>query len=366
MMAVRLTFLSCIIVTAVALKEGDRCSINDQTGICTLSSACQELEKVQQLGVRPKICGYAANRERIVCCPRFDAVPKQAMRKCEQYCDEYRKLASTEISFGSFLLDPGADRRVFVPKCDEAIGLIVGGTPARPEQFPHIAALGWLENGKFNFKCGGSLISDRYVLTAGHCLITTDGPPVLVRLGDYNLQSTKDGYLGTDVEIEKIVAHPTYKRSVSRYNDIGLVKLNRTVTFGPTIRPACLWTSEESNRKAIAIGYGAIDTSGNHSNVLMQVGLDILAYDECSLAYLGSPKLPQSIIESQLCAHTVEGGKDTCHGDSGGPLQITTEDHNCVYYLVGVTSFGISCGGFIPGVYTKVSAYLDWIESVVW
>lgn len=95
----------------------------------------------------------------------------------------------------------------------------------------------------------------------------------------------------------------------------------------------------------------------------MQVGLDILTYDECSLSY---HETSQSIIESQLCAHTVEGGKDTCHGDSGGPLQVTTEDHNCVYYLVGVTSFGFSCGGPVPGVYTKVSAYLDWVESVVW
>lgn len=160
-------------------------------------------------------------------------------------------------------MDPDADRRIFVPRCDEAIGLIVGGTPARPEQFPHIAALGWLENDELVFKCGGSLISDRYVLTAGHCLVTTYGPPVLVRLGDYNLQSTEDGYSGTDFEIENIVRHPSYKRSVSRYNDIGLVKLNRTVTFGPTIRPACLWTSEESNLQAIAIGYGAIDACKN-------------------------------------------------------------------------------------------------------
>jgi Trypsin len=91
-------------------------------------------------------------------------------------------------------------------------------------------------------------------------------------------------------------------------------------------------------------------------------------------------------VDSQLCAGLLEGGQDTCQGDSGklqvfvtqrwgllsssfpgGPLQITLPSNRCVYYLVGVTSFGKSCGlKNETAIYTRVSSYIGWIESVVW
>ncbi|XP_062540091.1 serine protease snake-like [Armigeres subalbatus] len=362
--------LICAIAVTNTLKEGDRCSINHLTGICALQSACSELKQMQELGVRPKICAYTTNREKIFCCPRFDPI-EQPTRTSEQYCEQYRKLASTEVTFGAFSLDPSTNRRIWVPKCDESIGLIVGGTPANPNEFPHMAALGWMTDdlGKYDFQCGGSLISDRYVLTAAHCVLTTgdNGPPKIVRLGDYNLLSDEDGFSGMDYEVEKYIPHPSYKPSQSKYNDIALLKLNRTVQFGPTIRPACLWTSDESlNRKATAIGYGATSIGSTRANVLMKVSLDLLDYVGCSTSYIGIAKLPKSIVKSQICAQTPGGGKDTCHGDSGGPLQITTDGHNCLYRIVGVTSFGVSCGTTVPGVYTKVAAFADWIEQTVW
>lgn len=56
-----------------------------------------------------------------------------------------------------------------------------------------------------------------------------------------------------------------------------------------------------------------------------------------------------------------------CQGDSGGPIQVYHSSLACMYTVVGITSFGKSCGiESVPGVYTRVSAYLDWIERVVW
>lgn len=53
-------------------------------------------------------------------------------------------------------------------------------------------------------------------------------------------------------------------------------------------------------------------------------------------------------------------------GDSGGPLQITSDDNQCLYYIIGVTSFGKGCGTLSPAIYTRVSEYLDWVETIVW
>jgi len=52
-------------------------------------------------------------------------------------------------------------------------------------------------------------------------------------------------------------------------------------------------------------------------------------------------------------------------GDSGGPLQILVEEPFCMYQVAGVTAFGAGCGEF-PGVYTRVTDFLGWIEDIVW
>ncbi|XP_055631611.1 serine protease snake-like isoform X2 [Toxorhynchites rutilus septentrionalis] len=362
--------LWCLIASEItdALK-GDECTINKQNGICLLRSDCTEYPELLKLGIRPNICAYSKNRAPVICCPVPEQERKRPLRKSEQYCEQYRELASKEISFKPLSLNQESDRRAFVPKCDESIGLIVGGHASKPEEFPHMAVLGIRESdGTIRFECGGSLISDRFVLTAGHCVITQSGAPNVVRLGDYNLYSTTDGTTGVDFEIEQILKHPEYKPSRSKYNDIALVQLSRVVDFGSAIRPACLWPSSELNvTKAVAIGYGATGYFGAHSDVLMKVELDMLPNEICSGMYLGVRRLDLSIVESQLCAHSPEGGKDTCQGDSGGPLQTTLPGHRCLYYVIGVTSFGSACGSSdSAGVYTRVDFYLDWIESLVW
>ncbi|XP_055637782.1 serine protease snake-like isoform X1 [Toxorhynchites rutilus septentrionalis] len=366
-----INILWCIIASeiTVALEEGDRCTINKQNGTCLSLSDCTEFRKLLKLGIRPTTCAYRINQVPVICCPVLEQKRKSSLRKSEQYCEQYRKLASKEISFGALALNQGTERRTFVPQCDESIGFVVGGQASKPEEFPHMAVLGIREeDGTIRFKCGGSLISDRFVLTAGHCVTMRSETPNLVRLGDYNLYSTADGTTGVDFEIEQIVWHPQFKPSRSRYNDIALIQLSRAVDFGSAIRPACLWSSSELNvTKAVAIGYGATGYAGTGSDVLMKVGLDMLPNERCFEMYLGARKLNRSIVQSQLCAHSPEGGKDTCQGDSGGPLQITLPGHRCLYYLIGVTSFGWGCGSAgTAGVYTRVDFYLDWIESLVW
>lgn len=68
----------------------------------------------------------------------------------------------------------------------------------------------------------------------------------------------------------------------------------------------------------------------------------------------------------QICAYDPKAASDACQGDSGGPLQMFESKSLAIATVVGVVSFGASCGTELPGVYTRVAFYIDWIESIVW
>jgi secreted trypsin-like serine protease len=94
----------------------------------------------------------------------------------------------------------------------------------------------------------------------------------------------------------------------------------------------------------------------------MKVYLNATDHQDCVSAYEGE----KYVTESQICAGGVRG-HDTCRGDSGGPLQTSHHDAPCVYDIVGLTSYGsYMCGTTSYGIYTKISAFLDWIEKHVW
>nr|CAD7261909.1 unnamed protein product [Timema shepardi] len=106
------------------------------------------------------------------------------------------------------------------------------------------------------------------------------------------------------------------------------------------------------------------------SDILLKVSLSIIPNNQCNQLYHSESKtneLAQGILPSMLCAGELAGGKDTCQGDSGGPIQISNKNNRCIHYIIGVTSFGKFCAGKnAPGVYTRVSYFLPWIESIVW
>jgi secreted trypsin-like serine protease len=106
---------------------------------------------------------------------------------------------------------------------------------------------------------------------------------------------------------------------------------------------------------------------GNASEKLIKVRLNVVPNEECNHSYQGKRKSPKGVIQSQMCAKS-KGAivMDTCQGDSGGPLQIKLLGQNeLIPFLVGVTSFGIGCASGSPSVYTRVSSYIDWIETEV-
>lgn len=110
---------------------------------------------------------------------------------------------------------------------------------------------------------------------------------------------------------------------------------------------------------------GYTEVGGSTSDVLQKVQLDIIPNQQCSALYNDEDNY--RIFSSQICAGVLKGGKDTCGGDSGGPLQVAI-GNECVFSIIGLTSYGSTyCGGKnSPGIYTRVSSYVGWIEGKVW
>ncbi|CAG9797991.1 unnamed protein product [Chironomus riparius] len=369
-----ITIIYCETVTA-DLILGQRCRQKDNTlGICLKINDCKPVMDIIRSGqIRsnpPTVCSQTA---RTVCCPV--AVPttitstsstttNHPMRISEKKCREYARATVQKIFVQSLLIGE-QQNEVIIDKCKhKSVPLIVGGTEADLYEFPHQALLGYNDGDPGEWGCGGSLISPKFVLTAAHCLYPRSyGAVKFVKLGMHSRAQNDDKVFIYGVQ--EIFQHPTY--STKTFNDdIGLLRLNATVTINELIFPICMPTMLHENYNAIASGFGRTGYGESSSEILLKVGLEKFEYEECQEAFGKSIRVRN---DTMLCYGHHSENKDSCSGDSGGPLQIRNDKKvPCTYTQIGVVSFGLKMCGTIgkPGVYANVFHYLDWIENIVW
>jgi len=211
------------------------------------------------------------------------------------------------------------------------------------------------------------LISPDYVVTASHCLHGRNDLST-VRLGDHDIYSTADGVTPVEVEVDKTILHPQYDPATFK-NDIALLHLKRSVPYSHQVHPICLPSTPElrnqrfENTNPYVAGWGAIQFNGPSSSVLREVQVPTVPDSVCQEKY--SSFKTAVVDDSNLCAGLQTGGKDACQGDSGGPLQQPV-GNNDKYVLIGVVSFGFKCAEpDFPGVYTRVTSHLDWIQKTI-
>lgn len=225
------------------------------------------------------------------------------------------------------------------------------------------------------------MISNRYVLTASHCIniesIPADWRPVSVRLGEWDTTTPIDCDQGEcapphiDVPIESIIGHRDYNPRVKNQpNDIALIRMNRFVEYTDFIKPICLPVDANLIRatfegiKLDVAGWGKTEQM-SASNKKLKATVSGVSLRDCNNVY---SRQGINLSNKQLCAGG-EIGVDSCRGDSGGPL-IGLDRTSAIKpynFIAGVVSFGPTpCGlpGW-PGVYTKVSEYVDWIKENV-
>ncbi|KAF4323546.1 hypothetical protein G195_003237 [Phytophthora kernoviae 00238/432] len=220
---------------------------------------------------------------------------------------------------------------------------IYGGSEADASELPFIVSLRKDEAGGDTY-CGGALIASQYVVTAAHC-VKTDGSTIYASIGSAYESGTDDG---EQIKVVQGYTHPLYNKSAHLY-DVGLLKLETKASVSTLELCTADGSDNEVGTVATVRGWGLTE-NGSQSVVMEEANVEIISNSACNKEY------DDRITEGMMCAGD-GNGKDSCNGDSGGPL-IAND------VLVGIVSWGGKCG-VNAGVYTRVSHVLDYINDIV-
>ncbi|XP_077961305.1 coagulation factor X isoform X1 [Gasterosteus aculeatus] len=233
-------------------------------------------------------------------------------------------------------------------------GRIVGGVLEKPGRSPWQVLL--CRSDGYGF-CGGTLVSDRWVVSAAHCLEET---PDHVTLGDYDKRRPDPGE--QVIKVQKVFVHPHF-HSFTFDSDVALLYLDRPAVRSPTVAPACLpdphlstYLLQEDNR-GVVTGWGLTHYMGRSSRFLRKVTLPVVSFRVCAAS------TEQVITDNMFCAGYLDVGMDACSGDSGGPFVV---NYRGTWFLTGVVSWGEECAGKGKyGVYTRLGNFLNWIRDTM-
>ncbi|KAM7347706.1 hayan isoform 2-T4 [Cochliomyia hominivorax] len=358
--------------------KGDACLSKGSRGICKEWGECPVIKTLIEGGEYKKSevvsCGLGI-KEELICCPVID--------NGHQEGEDGSTVQNTNRFEGSNSSPkPNAtNERPAVRACQRLEkGLIASNVSMDPDvkrgDFPHVVVIGYKrfdadDKNPYKMICSGSLIDKRFVLTAAHCL-QGDDVPVVVRLGVVNFSDPEEMSTAVEMKIKKIYMHPQYTSSLV-YNDIAILELEHEVETNEYIYPICLYTNEEdpdTNTQLWVSGWRNFNKYFENPYILRKVPMYTWPLEKCNEIYKEyglTRRIKEGIKGTQLCAQNKEQEiSDVCVRESGGPLNLIKDETYRNYRLVGIVSAGFDCYARMPGLYTKVAAFLDFIESIVW
>lgn len=401
------TLILCLFLADIATAQDICRTPNGNAGTCVLLDVCTPLKNINKKNkktpddinfLRQSSCGLHLNVKPKVCCPdpsewaTFTTIKPtvfplgERLPSTTESTTKVTKL-SRPLTTATTIIDPPIPETY--GKCPPTIEApnkdslccgrqtttgerIKGGRVAGVDEYPWLALI---EYDKQQTGCGGSLISHRYVLTAAHCLGNTIyGHPRKVRLSEFDTSTFPTDTVETAgggfeyvtvvvIPIEKEIIHPDFKRGKGTLiNDIGLLKLTKNAPYTEFIRPICLPYEDitlepEADLRLTVAGWGS---NGNISSTLKQyVHVPYVNATQCEDTFVEN-RSHFTLTDKHICAGG-ETGRDSCGGDSGGPLM---HDVGFSYIVVGVVSFGPAVCGQEgrPAVHTHVYKYIDWIR----
>ncbi|CAK1604231.1 unnamed protein product [Parnassius mnemosyne] len=228
---------------------------------------------------------------------------------------------------------------------------IIGGRPAPPGKWPWQVAV--LNRYKEAF-CGGTLVSLWWVVTAAHCVRRR----LFVRLGEHDLFVRGNGEL--EMRVVGAVVHPHYDPDTV-VNDVAMLKLPAPARPELGHGIACLpqpYQIMPPHTTCTILGWGKKRATDAHgTRILHEAQVSTIQQGVCRRSYW-----QYAITDNMVCAG--RGRRDSCAGDSGGPL--LCRDRNMRYILQGITSFGDGCGKRGKyGIYTRTAGYVTWMRDVM-
>ncbi|KAF7267619.1 hypothetical protein GWI33_019111 [Rhynchophorus ferrugineus] len=289
-------------------------------------------------------------------------------------------LVSTLIIWGSsYNIDEHENWKYLPEECGfgNSADRIIGGVEASLGQFPWMARLAY-QNGNnrsnYVFGCGGAILNHWFIITAAHCIVGSLRTRLLfVRVGenyadeDIDCEDDVCAPRPQDISWKNIIKHRFYPNieGMTVIGDIALIRLKNPIRFNDFVQPICLPTSVIVDNSADLLkegelvevaGWGAVNSiTLAAADKLMYVQLEIETLEQCQEVY------DDEIDDTQICIGK-EKGKDTCVGDSGGPvMKPFSIDGPPKYFLVAIVSYGVKWCGTAGAVYTNVSHYMEWI-----
>ncbi|KAK7482049.1 hypothetical protein BaRGS_00026741 [Batillaria attramentaria] len=257
---------------------------------------------------------------------------------------------------------------------------IVNGRATRKGEVPWMAMV--LANGVY--QCGGSILDSRHILTAAHCLIqqvryywwtaTKQLRPgeLTVIVGNHKRDVNA---LQTRHDVIKIIPHPLFDNTTND-NDLAILVLNRELVLRRSVRHICLPSARDLlPRSAAVAGWGHTKRRDSihgtfkpkFHTVLKKATLTVYLPQECRSRFRDTrPNQHQIVTDGMMCAHDNSlQGRDTCAGDSGGPLYAIPAGGQS-YVQFGIVSWGYGCGvPGEPGYYTYIPHYIHWIRNIL-
>ncbi|XP_016394163.1 serine protease hepsin-like isoform X1 [Sinocyclocheilus rhinocerous] len=244
---------------------------------------------------------------------------------------------------------------------------IVGGVDARQGSWP------WQVSLQYDgvHQCGGSIISDRWIISAAHCFPERyrHVSRWRVLMGSiYNTPIRKNIVIA---EVKTVVYHSSYLPFVDaniddNSRDIAVLALTKPLQFTDYIQPVCLPTYGQrlaDGQMGTVTGWGNVEYYGTQANVLQEAHVPIISDAVCN----GPDYYDNQVTTTMFCAGYEKGGTDSCQGDSGGPfVAADVLSKTSRYRLLGVVSWGTGCAmAKKPGVYMRVSRFLPWISTAM-
>ena len=319
------------------------------------------------------VCDDGEEKGEVVCLNRNDQVFFQEPAWSDQItwrdswkdiCQEFAPLTNS-ISSG---LQTCSESENFPELTGE--GRIVGGVPVLENEWPWIAQLTIDLGDGQERQCGGSVIANRWVISAAHCCL--DGQKIVGRFGD--LKSEESDSNEYELEASAWFNHFEYGLMLgdmdSKNNDLCLIKFNDDIIASDPdgqVQPACLPKADKQHGAACWVaGWGSTFFGSPVNPNLHSVGVNVFSNEYCV-----AKSIYFWLQADDICAYTpdidgngkVDGGAAACNGDSGGPLICPTDGKAT---LVGLVSRGIGCAwaGF-PNLYTSTFTTASWIQETV-